>query len=472
MMGWAKKLGSSEVFDPQGRRLLGFTIIGNEPIWAPKGHSCTFAANGAGKTTSVSVPALMCWAASEPHKAVLVLDSKNGEIAIQMAAMLVKMGRKVAVIDDMDVWPQLKEYRVQLNAFGAAVATFKRDPQDLIFANENISNSLIPEPSGGDEKNKHFRVVPQELDEFAISAMLERDPDLATPGAVAAMLSDSEMFKGFAQIGVEEGSPSLKIQAQSVLDTATTENWGQHLSEARRSLRLFAPGNRLHEAGREATKTHADLIREGYIIFLAGPQAYMSRLGEYYALHIMAFTDALYHDAGSLRILADEFTNCPLKPLVSQITTLRAYGGELHAISQSRSEMVRKFGEHETQTIEENSITKQWLSFTSFEEATRVSKAMGEQNLVSESLGGDSNGLNTTTNLSLGKQAVMSPAELMAMPRDISLNHVVGVGFFLSRLPSQQSIAPYCNLIGANPLEGGKLTPDPKITLVTPEAPS
>ena len=463
---------SSDAIDPEGQRLLALTLETDEPIFGPFGHSLLLSANGGGKTTRGAMPWLFSLAASEPNKAILVLDSKNGELAIQAARMLADMGRKVAVIDDMGVWPELEPYHIQLNSFGAVVAAHNRDPRDVIFANETVTNTVLPEPAGGPDKNKHFRDVPKEIIEFCNTLMLARNPNLATPGAAATILNNPDMLKSFAEIEAQEGSPMLQAQANTVLEMATTDNWGQHLSEARRSLRLFGPGTRLHEAGRDAKLSHADLIREDYIIFLIGPQAYINRLGNYYALHLMSFCDALYQGAGSLRAICDEFTNTPLKSLVESLTTLRAFGAEIHMIAQSRSEIIRKFGEQETRTIEENAIVKQWFGFSSFEEAERVSKAMGDEHAVSSSLGGDSQGSKTQSTLNLTKQRIYTPSELMQMKPTEQLIHIKGVGFFMARTISQENIAPYCNLLAENPLEGGRLKPDPRITLVTPQVTS
>lgn len=464
-----KRPAKAKAIDPEGQRLIALTLKGNEPIFAPKGHASLASAAGGGKSTGGATPWLFSLAASEPHKAILVFDCKGAELAHQTAAMLAAMGRKVAVIDDFGMFPDLAEYRINLNAFGAAVSAYRRDPRDAIFAQETISKTLIPDPVGGPDKNKHFRDVPQEIDEFSIGAMLARNPDLATPGASAALLSDPELLKSVAETAAEEGDPALKSQAHSVLETMTQENWGMHSSEARRSLRLFAPGTRLHEAGRGATLTHEDLIREGYIVFLTGPMAYMNRLGSYFALHIMSFCDALYSGAGHLRIIADEFTNIPLKSLVESLTTLRAFGCEVFLIYQSRSEVIRRFGKLECETLEENCIVKQWFGFSSFAEAERISRAMGEQHAVAEGLSGEHGSLKSQSSLSLIKQRWMSAAELMSMPRYHQLIHIKGLGFILARTITQAEITPFCHLIAPYPQEGGRrLPPDPKVTLVTP----
>ncbi|MDP3197736.1 hypothetical protein [Tabrizicola sp.] len=63
----------------------------------------------------------------------------------------------------------------------------------------------------------------------------------------------------------------------------------------------------------------------------------------------------------------------------------------------------------------------------------------------------------------------MSPAELMAMPADQQLIHVKGLGFIVARKIGQQQVAPYCHLVAENPIEGGRLTPDPILALTTPK---
>ncbi|MEM7212217.1 MAG: TraM recognition domain-containing protein [Pseudomonadota bacterium] len=468
---WSRLLGSSAL-NPEGLRLIGLSLDSGRPIFAPKGHSLALAAAGSGKTTSGAMPWLFSFLSTADGAGTLILDSKHGEIAIQLLPALLQLGIKFAIIDDTHLWEVLAPHRVNLNAFGAAVEAYKRDPRDAIFPIENISKILIPEPPEID-KNKHFRDVPQEFDEFCIGTLLSRDASNATPGGAASILSDADMLRSLAAIEAEEGAPALRAQARSILEAADSENWGQHLSEARRSLRLFAPGTRLHEVGRDARTTHADLIREGYVVFLIGDQSQIHRMAAFYALHIQAFCNALYHGAGKLRVIADEFTNTPIKSLIGEaLTTLRAYGGEIHMIGQSRSEIVRKFGEKVAQTIEENAIVKQWFGFSSFEEAERVSKAIGDEHAVASGLSGDTDGLKSQESLSLNRQRVLSASELLALPREIQLVHIKGVGFFLARTIAQNEIAPYCHLIGDNPLEGSRLPPKPKIRLTTPKCTS
>lgn len=467
-LAFGNPFGRNRAIDPEGRRLLGFTLEGHHPVWAPPGHCSVFGANGSGKSTRVAMTALCSFARTAREQPVMVCDVKDGELAAQSVAMLDAMGIPVGVIDDLNARPELGRYRVSLNPFGAIVAAFQAEPMDVIFASETIMHALVPEPND-DEKNEYFRAWPRNLIEFPVGCLLKRNTAACTPGGAAAILADPGLLYSLAETEADEGGTLLEGQAKAILEMRGHEHMPQHLERAQRALRLFTPGTRLHEVGLNAELSHADLIRRGGFIFVIGKQRYMDRLGPYMAMHLLSFCDALYEGAGSLKIVADEWTNFPAKELISRSTTLRAYGGELLMISQSPSEVIRKFGEHEAQTAEDNSITKQWLGFSNFREAEKISKAMGEEHAVASGLSGDSDGLKSQSSLSLIKQPHLTPAQLMAMPKEHCLVHIKGVGFFVLNTVSQENLSPYCNLLAENPLEGGRLPPDPKITLAVPE---
>ncbi|MCQ0989588.1 type IV secretory system conjugative DNA transfer family protein [Jiella marina] len=454
------------IIDPEGRRLLGTTFAG-EPIWAPKGHSLLLSANGGGKTTCGAMVWLYSLLSSVSRPAILAFDSKNGEMAMQAAPMIAEMGIPVGVIDDTFVLGPDFPFRVSLNPFGGITSVYQRNREDLVFSSENANQALIPDPPN-DARNQYFRDQPRTIIEFATYALLKRNARLATPGGVWGLISNPKMLLKVAAVEADEGEDMLQALALDVLGMADHEHWPQHRSAALKSMRVFAAGSRLHRAGLDADTTHADLIRQRAVIFLVGPQAFMNRIGNYYALHILSFCEALYGGAGPLTMIADEFTNAPLKPLVESLTTLRAFGAEFHGIAQSRSEIERRFGRLETQTIEENAIIKQWFGFSSFDEAARVSKAMGEEIVVSSNLSAGHQDVRLQSTFQTSKAPVMSGAELMAMQRGHFLYHAKGLGFGTGLMTGMQNIDPFCHMIRPNDLEGGRLTPDPKFVFRMP----
>ena len=54
MMRWPKQKVPGPIA-PEGRRLIGFTLEGDHPIFAPPGHSTLLSANGGGKTCGVTI---------------------------------------------------------------------------------------------------------------------------------------------------------------------------------------------------------------------------------------------------------------------------------------------------------------------------------------------------------------------------------------------------------------------------------
>ena len=95
------------------------------------------------------------------------------------------------------------------------------------------------------------------------------------------------------------------------------------------------------------------------------------------------------------------------------MTVVRGYGGNLHFIAQSRSEIQRAYSDKETATIEENAIVKQYFGFSSFEECERISRAIGETLVQQQSYGFNSRDLEFTSSIGTGKDRRIPAERLM-----------------------------------------------------------
>ena len=448
------------------RRLiaLGFD---DKPIGAPKpSHSLLLAAAGSRKTTCGG----MTWLLSligDHSRAIIVNDPKDGEIAAQAADLCAAYGRKVAILDDFCVLGADNPYRVSLNPLGNLIAAHAAQNGELVFASENVNYALIPEPPN-DARNQYWGDSPRSKIEFGLRSLLKRSTHLTTPGGIWALLANPETLLSAARIEAEEGDETLAALAATILDMRehNKEHFGQHLAAATKALRIYGADSPLHHAGSDPQTTHLELIRQKYVVFIVGPQRHMARLGAHYALNLQSFVEALLSgQAGPVNFILDEFTNAPLKALISALTTMRGYGGSCHMIAQSRSEIQRKYGEKETATIEENAVVKQWFGFSSFEEAERVSRAMGEDRVITHSLGFNSAQLDYSANISTGKDRLFSAERLMRLRPEEQIIHVKDVGFIHCKKLGQNQVTPFCYELADNPLEGGRLPPDPKVTL-------
>lgn len=449
-------------------RVLGVTFDG-VPIHEPDttSSSLTFAAIGGGKTTCVAVPAIQAMLADR-DRAIFVNDVKNGEIAAQIAPLCAKLGRKFGIVDDFAVLGADNPYRISLNPFSSIVAANEQRSEDLGFLVENMAHTLIAEP-GGDEKNFYWREAPREKAGLGARALLSHETAPNTPGALQALLADPMLWRQTREIAAEEADSVTRAMARQSLEMQETnkEHYAQHMRAALSALKIYADGP-LHRAGQTPDLTHEELIRDHWVVCFVNPIRHVDRLGAYYAQHMTALMDAQLSGAlGRADYVLDEYCNAPLKIALRRLTVFRAFGARAHFIAQSRQDSVRQYGEKETAILEENCRVKQWLSFSNFEEAERVSRAMGEQTVLTTGIGMSSDKLDWSMNIGLGKERILTADQLMCLPPDEQIIHIAGLGFIHCRKVRQNQIAPTCHWLGDNPLEGARLPPDPIVTLPT-----
>ncbi|MFA6965228.1 type IV secretory system conjugative DNA transfer family protein [Bosea sp. (in: a-proteobacteria)] len=451
----------------RGRRLIGLTFDGR-PIFepSPSASGIITAAMGGGKTTCGSVPAVQSLL-SDKGQAIFINDVKDGEIAAQIAQMCRKYGRKFGVVDEFGVLGADYPYRIELNPFDAAQDALRNTPALMPFVLESINHTLIEEPAG-DQRNFYWRESPRDVLLAAQKILKEHQPRLLTPGGLQSLLSDPRSWD--AALAVEAADDESEAQGNALrllaLKKDNAEHYTQHLNAAITALKIFSFGP-LRDAGRQTTHTYAELIRDGWVVCFVNPIRLADRLGPLFALHTLSVMQAGLSKIGRACLILDEFCNAPLREAVSRITVFRAYGIKCLYITQSRQDAVRKYGEREIAILEENCAVKQWFKFSNFEEAERVSRAMGETRNVSHSLGLNSEQMGYSGTLNTGKDRLFTPYELMSLPADEQIVHIADVGFIHCRKIRQNEIAPYCYDLADNPLEGGRLTPDPKVTLRT-----
>ena len=456
------------------RRVLGLSFDGRpirEPV--PLASSLTFAATGGGKTTCHAVPTVQAMLA-DTERAILINDVKNGEIAAQVGEMCIKHGRKFGVIDDFHVLGADYPHRIEVNPFSSIQLAYERGDSDLPFLIEGMTHTLIPEPGGeGDAKNFYFREEPREFLGLGERLLLHRNPALCRPGGLYALLADVDLWNAAVDIAAEEAEGVTRFMAKhtAAMRKNNPEHYAQHLRAAITALKSFGEGP-LADAGRAPDVTHEDILRENWIVCFVGPTRHLDRTGAYIAQHYNSLMDIqLTGSVGKADYIIDEYCAGPFESALKRLTTIRANGGRLHLIAQSRRDSVKRYTEHVTAILEENCTVKQWLKFSNFDEAERVSKAMGEQQVLQTGIGTTSRDADVSMNLSTGRARLFTADELMRLPDDEQIIHLAGIGFIHCRKIRQNQIAPTCHELGINPLEGGRLAPDPKITLPVPTIP-
>ncbi|CAN0603537.1 unnamed protein product, partial [Ectocarpus sp. 12 AP-2014] len=124
----------------------------------------------------------------------------------------------------------------------------------------------------------------------------------------------------------------------------------------------------------------------------------------------------------------------------------------------------RQYGKQLAAVLADNCPVHQYLSF-SYADAERVSKRWGEEISIQRSVNINASRLEVSGSMSLGKQPVMTPDQLMTLDPAYQVIYIRGVGHFVCRKLFQNQIAPTCHYLSPNLQEGGVLPPDPKIEL-------
>lgn len=450
------------------KRVIGRMIDDGSPLYEPNTTMSwvIYGGAGSGKSTCVTVPAIQSML-GDFNRALVVNDVKSGEVAHQTIQMCIRAGRKVCLIDDNGLLGANNPYRKRVNPFGNLVEGYVSDSSDLTNEIETACRTILAEPDGGLDRNFFFRQVPREFMTFGILALLRRNQKLATPGGLAAFISDPEVFATVTDIEAEEGDEIIRLKARQIRDLRESDEteYMKHYLAAVSALRNFSIGSPLHEAGRDQEISHKELLKENYIVFIVQNQKNAARMGVYYGLHFNAFLSAqLSGDCGRTDIIFDEAANTPAKELIEKVTVFRAYGLRVLYIAQSRADLQRQNSKELITTLEDN-CNIQWLQFGNYEEAETVSKAIGEVDNVKVNLNAGSSKLDFSSTIDTGRERVFTADDLMNLPRSQQMMRVAGVGFIPSYKIRQNEIGDSAFYLGANPLEGGRLEPDIKVVL-------
>lgn len=450
------------------RRVIGRMIEDGTPIFEPDTTTSwvVYGGAGSGKSTCVTLPALQCML-GDFDRCIIVNDVKSGEAAHQAIDMCIKAGRKVCLIDDNFVLGKDNPYRKRVNPFGNLVQGYRDKSGDLSNEIKTACLTILPEPDGGLDRNFHFREVPRRYMTFGIMALLRRNLKLATPGGLAAFISDPDVFATIVDIEAEEGDEAIRgkaMQIRNLRESDPTE-YMKHYLAAVSALDHFDVGSPLHEAGRDQEISHQELLQENYIVFLVQNQKSAPRMGVYYGLHFNSFLSAqLGGDCGRTDIIFDEAANTPAKELFEKITVFRSSGLRVIYIAQSKADLQRQNSKELITTLEDNCHIL-WLQFGNYEEAETVSKSIGEIDNVQVNVSAGSSNLDFNSTINTGRERMYPADDLMNLPRSEQVMRILGVGYLHSLKIRQNELSDSAYYLTDNPQEGGRLEPNIKVEL-------
>ena len=105
------------------------------------------------------------------------------------------------------------------------------------------------------------------------------------------------------------------------------------------------------------------------------------------------------------------------------------------------------------------------VQFGNYEEAKRVSDAIGQIDNVKYNVSGSSGNVDFNTTIDTGREPYFTPDFLMNLPPNEQILHVAGVGFIHCLKIRMNEIGDSAYYLSDNPYEGGRLEPDIKVTI-------
>jgi len=422
---------------------------------------------GSWKTTGAIMPAIQAMIADR-NRGLIINDPKNGEIASQIGELAKKLGRKFGAVDPFNCLGDDYPYKIRVNELSGLITAYEQNDPGLPLIVNNIATTLLPDPN--DPRNRYWYEEPWLRIRFSLRFLLENNTALCTLGGLSNFMSDVVRFNRFIDIAAEESETrAVRVMAGQIREMRerNPEHHFQHMGAAITALHLFEEGP-LHDAGFDADVSHEQIMAENWIVCFVLPARFMEQMGTYSAAHFNTLLGLqLTGIYGRTDFIVDEAPSGPFDPFFRELNTIRGPGGRMILAGVSRAAFIKRYGEKVFAMAEENCRVKQYLQVATVEEAERLVKAAGEEKTTSSSVGLNSDKTTFSNTINTGKQPRLTIDRIMNMDPSEQVLQVAGVGTFIRRKPRQNQIAPTCFMLGDNIVEGGRLEPDPKVTLST-----
>lgn len=447
----------------EGGRLIG--MFEGRPLFAPtrieQSHSVYIAANGSGKTSCGVVPTILSLAhemAKGRRASLCVTDTKSGEIIRQVAPVLDLLKIDYVILDDFNV---LRDHprRVRINPFSQLLWVRTNEPQSFRRLIDKIMHTLWPSPRNNGV-NEYFFAEPRNRGSMATEDLTSVLGERLQPGAIWSVLNNPSLWTKRLKIMESSGSDQLRGEAAKVREYIAQkhEHEPSHMGAALRAFAPFAAGGWLHQLLPQTKDQpvfhHRELMERPCMLFIVGRSDLAADAAAYFGLHVQAAMHAqLTQPYFEVHYIAEEAANTPLKEMTEQMQVLRGLGARIHIVTQSEAGLASAYGDRATRIIMNEAIVKQYFGFTSFEEAEKLSNAMGREVVIKPSVSQSSGAHRLGRSWSVSREPLMLADRLMSLPFGDQIIHIGRLGFVHCQKVHSSHIGPYARHLGRNTIE-------------------
>jgi len=463
-----QELADRGLFDPSSGNLLGFKF--GRAIFSPADtpFSLYEAPPGSGKDIYFCIGNIL-------HRSLLGYSVFAPDVKLELGPMLIaglrEMGCEVWGINPteqfMDVCGniELGLYQSVLDAIYSSPSSRK----DAVGIVGELAKLHLPDDKA-DGNKKYFIGGSQRC--LSIPPLLYAliDPARCTPADSFDLLNDPKHFTRNLKTIVNDLEPFveddrivafLKSEARNLLDRAekNPENLGSFLEWATQALGPYNQAGHLADYGHKAINNIKEMCERPITAFPMTPHSHTIEFESFTSILNANLLSACKRNPKKQRVhlCCNEFLNYRFANVASDLEVIRGLGVTADFFIQSFSGLVRKYGKEAAASVNDYCDVKVYAGLNSYERAKYVSDMLSESTISAKdySYKSSPDDVNVSTKR-LGRR-LMTPDEILAMPRDEAWVFVKGLRPFKVKLFHYGHVEPWSAMVADNPLEGPPL---------------
>lgn len=463
--------------DLDSGELYGLDIDGT-PVWRPKASPFALIEMppGVGKTVNLVIGSVV-------HRAlkgftVVVPDVKN-ELSVMIAPALRARGIEVWSVNPARQFLATTGNKI-LNPYQSLIdaaysETLWRDAVKIA-----ADYAALHYPINKEEKNPYFAHGSRRAIMVALLYLALVDPSKCMPTSVYNLIVDPQAFLQCCENlqhfeTSRPDDPILKVarlEARNMLFRAqhNAENFASFLEGAGQQLISFNPAGHLGGYGSDAIENLSAIRDRPIVLFIQVPLSHLREFSVFVSLltyNIIAACKAK-PNGHPVHIVGEEALNFRLHDLVSDMETMRGLGVSADYYIQSFAGLERHYGKDAAAAIDSMSDIHVYAGLNSYARAKHVSDMLADVTIGKQDASFSSSPDELNLNAREMGRRLMTPDEVMAMPKDEAWMFVRNMRPIRLKMLSYAEVAPWRDWVGLSPITGTRLHAPTRLTINYP----
>jgi len=421
---------------------------------------------GVGKTVNLVTGSVL-------HRAMLgdsliVPDVKN-ELSVMLAPALRKLGYEVWCINPANQFAHITG-NVELNPYQALLDAVYGDPEQRRDAVKFASDlAALHYPTTSHEKNPYFSYGSRRAIVFGNLRNALVDPANCTPTGLYRLLTDPRKFLESC-VAIQEFETTIakdpvlevaKLEALNLLHRAdkNEENLAAFLEGATQRLISFNPAGHLGDYGKSATHNLNALRDRQIIVFIQIPLSHIRDFSDFISLltHNLIAACKAKPSGRRVHIVGEEALNFRFRDLVSDLETMRGLSVTADFYIQSFAGLERHYGKEAAAAIESYADIRIYGGLNSYVRAKHVSDLLAEETIRKQEASYRSSFDEMNLNSREMGRRLMTPDEVMAMPKDQAWMFVRNMRPIKLQMLSYAQVSPWRDWVAPSPITDTRL---------------